>query len=198
MRGFFGGLVIGLITLVIAIVALSLLSPASQHPNVSDGAPQSGSAADPTPDAGVSGAGADADLVEMAPVAPGQQDGQGDDLSSLEQADTQPGDKPSVGGATTGLVDPGTTPQAPEVAVNDDVAVVPTVPAEAPSSPQGDTQPEALANPEQPVVPNVSQTGSGFGSGDGTDETAPEVATNARSEERRVGKECRSRWSPYH
>ena len=24
------------------------------------------------------------------------------------------------------------------------------------------------------------------------------VATNLRSEERRVGKECRSRWSPYH
>ena len=25
-----------------------------------------------------------------------------------------------------------------------------------------------------------------------------EVADNTRSEERRVGKECRSRWSPYH
>ena len=25
-----------------------------------------------------------------------------------------------------------------------------------------------------------------------------ENATNFRSEERRVGKECRSRWSPYH
>ena len=24
------------------------------------------------------------------------------------------------------------------------------------------------------------------------------VETNGRSEERRVGKECRSRWSPYH
>ena len=24
------------------------------------------------------------------------------------------------------------------------------------------------------------------------------IATYARSEERRVGKECRSRWSPYH
>ena len=24
------------------------------------------------------------------------------------------------------------------------------------------------------------------------------MATNARSKERRVGKECRSRWSPYH
>ena len=26
----------------------------------------------------------------------------------------------------------------------------------------------------------------------------PTVIANARSEERRVGKECRSRWSPYH
>ena len=25
-----------------------------------------------------------------------------------------------------------------------------------------------------------------------------EISPNARSEERRVGKECRSRWSPYH
>src|SRR5256885_15864604 len=25
-----------------------------------------------------------------------------------------------------------------------------------------------------------------------------DTATNSRSEERRVGKECRSRWSPYH
>jgi len=28
--------------------------------------------------------------------------------------------------------------------------------------------------------------------------TAPAIGTAARSEERRVGKECRSRWSPYH
>jgi Flp pilus assembly protein TadG len=33
-------------------------------------------------------------------------------------------------------------------------------------------------------------------SGTGTD--SPQVVTFARSEERRVGKECRSRWSPYH
>ena len=26
----------------------------------------------------------------------------------------------------------------------------------------------------------------------------PQLAKDARSEERRVGKECRSRWSPYH
>ena len=29
-------------------------------------------------------------------------------------------------------------------------------------------------------------------------EQADAIATAARSEERRVGKECRSRWSPYH
>ena len=28
--------------------------------------------------------------------------------------------------------------------------------------------------------------------------TSPHLATSSRSEERRVGKECRSRWSPYH
>ena len=28
--------------------------------------------------------------------------------------------------------------------------------------------------------------------------TAPTAFFNVRSEERRVGKECRSRWSPYH
>src|SRR2546425_445462 len=30
------------------------------------------------------------------------------------------------------------------------------------------------------------------------DSCVVEVASNDRSEERRVGKECRSRWSPYH
>ena len=29
-------------------------------------------------------------------------------------------------------------------------------------------------------------------------EFIPDVVKNGRSEERRVGKECRSRWSPYH
>ena len=29
-------------------------------------------------------------------------------------------------------------------------------------------------------------------------ENGIDAVTNVRSEERRVGKECRSRWSPYH
>ena len=31
-----------------------------------------------------------------------------------------------------------------------------------------------------------------------TVKTIPSEKINGRSEERRVGKECRSRWSPYH
>ena len=33
---------------------------------------------------------------------------------------------------------------------------------------------------------------------DNQEVTRLDVVFNARSEERRVGKECRSRWSPYH
>src|SRR5260370_35560645 len=39
-------------------------------------------------------------------------------------------------------------------------------------------------------------TGFVFGVAQALQSTNPELAT--RSEERRVGKECRSRWSPYH
>ena len=31
-----------------------------------------------------------------------------------------------------------------------------------------------------------------------TEMVREDIERNARSEERRVGKECRSRWSPYH
>src|SRR2546427_1998924 len=41
---------------------------------------------------------------------------------------------------------------------------------------------------QQPTAVSMSNTGGKITGGIGT----------ARSEERRVGKECRSRWSPYH
>ena len=46
-----------------------------------------------------------------------------------------------------------------------------------------------------PHVPGHEFSGEVVAAGDGTD-VAP--GTRGRSEERRVGKECRSRWSPYH
>ena len=50
-------------------------------------------------------------------------------------------------------------------------------------------------NPYTPSRRNM--TGSDFSE---ITKTTPEksLVTSLRSEERRVGKECRSRWSPYH
>ena len=40
--------------------------------------------------------------------------------------------------------------------------------------------------------------GPGLGDSKGVGELVKALLTDKRSEERRVGKECRSRWSPYH
>src|SRR2546426_12793232 len=44
----------------------------------------------------------------------------------------------------------------------------------------------------------VETDGTGVGFDSSTGFTLPNGAKRSRSEERRVGKECRSRWSPYH
>ncbi len=181
MRGFIGGALIGLVTVAIAIVVLSLLSPASQSPDVTDGAPVSGTTS-PTDGDGANAdanveAGADADLAEMAPTAPGALADQNDTLSALEEGDTTPGDKPRVGGATTGLAEPGSAPQAPDVARISDAPQNAPAPSVVPGAPQGESQPSALANPAQPMVPDVSGTGSGFGTAPLVDEGAPQIAT---------------------
>src|SRR3712207_4887229 len=67
-----------------------------------------------------------------------------------------------------------TRPGADEVPETDEIErVVPVV--------------ERLAQASGPDAPRVS-----------IDTRKARVAEQARSEERRVGKECRSRWSPYH
>ena len=48
------------------------------------------------------------------------------------------------------------------------------------------------------VAPLVAATKSFVDFGDTIDKISARTGASARSEERRVGKECRSRWSPYH
>src|SRR2546426_2089727 len=55
--------------------------------------------------------------------------------------------------------------------------------------------------PAQPKKPNLLVEISTVDTGERKElfgYTARHVITTRRSEERRVGKECRSRWSPYH
>ena len=53
--------------------------------------------------------------------------------------------------------------------------------------------PAGKATPAPPVGPALGQHGVNI-----VQFTKEFNAKTARSEERRVGKECRSRWSPYH
>src|ERR1043166_8656500 len=63
----------------------------------------------------------------------------------------------------------------------------------------GEKQPEATtapsAEPNGPDLPEISQLDQTFSKPKSLGKDADALR---RSEERRVGKECRSRWSPYH
>ena len=56
--------------------------------------------------------------------------------------------------------------------------------------------PAGKATPAPPVGPALGQHGVNIVQF--TKEFNAKTADQGRSEERRVGKECRSRWSPYH
>lgn len=179
MRGFIGGSLIGLVTVAIAIVVLSLLSPASRPPpDVADGAPRAVTGAPVGDDGAGVRVGSDADLAETAPTAPDAQQAQNDTLDPLNGADTRPGDKPRIGGGVTGLADPGGALRAPEVAGIDATAPVVPAPSAVPGQPQTDTQPAALANPAQP---DVAPPGSGLGTGPVGDDIAPQISNSTDS-----------------
>src|SRR3712207_9094212 len=55
-----------------------------------------------------------------------------------------------------------------------------------------------LQNDDDGTMSATQLTGTPETLDDGTQVLIPNDEENQRSEERRVGKECRSRWSPYH
>ena len=178
MRGFFGGLILGLIVVVGGIAVLSLMNPVTRRPDVTASAPQSvsgstesGSVTD------IDAAGQDADLVELAPTAPGVDGSAPGDLSLLDGADTQPTDKPQVGDASGQLTGPGSAPQVAGVNVDSDAPVSSTTSTNAPDAPLAEAQPSIASDPAQPSVPDISQTGSGFGTTPPEAEPSPEIAS---------------------
>lgn len=188
MRGFFGGLIFGLIVVVGGIAVLSVMNPMGQRPDVVSDAPKSVSGLTPEGSGtDIKPAGTDADLVEMAPTAPGADGSVPGDLSSLEDADTQPSDKPRIGGASGPLTGPGESPQAAGVDVDSDAPVSPIALAQAPGAPVTEAQPSITSDPTQPSVPDISQTGSGFGASLPEDEASPEIASAADPSRNPVG-----------
>jgi polysaccharide deacetylase 2 family uncharacterized protein YibQ len=183
MRGFFGGLILGLVVAAAGAAALSLSRPLPERPEVG---------AEPTRAAGTvpaaggasglgSGAGRDGDLVEAAPAAPGATSAGRDNLASLEGANTEPADKPQVGGASAGLDGSSVAPERAGVSVDAEnpVSTVAT-PGDAPAAPMGDSDVSvSTGQPQQPVLPDVSDTGSGFGASGATPEAAPDMPSRA-------------------
>lgn len=167
MRGFFGGLVLGLVVAGFGVVALSVLVPRGQGPDVGALAPRStpespGNISDRPADPG----GVDADLVEAQPTAPDEADATPDGLDILDDADTDPADKPQVVDATTDLGSPQPRDDVPEVAtelenpqVSQSVSGAPTVPLDDAAA-TGSISTE----PSQPPMPDLSAPETGFGS----------------------------------
>ena len=54
------------------------------------------------------------------------------------------------------------------------------------------------ASANQAFLDALEQLGETFGDALADEQMLPPDSDDARSEERRVGKECRSRWAPYH
>ncbi|MFC3616613.1 divergent polysaccharide deacetylase family protein [Lutimaribacter marinistellae] len=178
MGGFLGGVLAGLVVVAGAGVFFSLTSPPPPAPEVGSDTPEA-EAPEPQRDgaADLSGAGRDADLVELAPRAPDREGDTSDSLAALEGADTSPADKPRVGPAT-GALDRPAEGQGAEIAVETDAPVAPQAPAAVPDTPEGEARPEVeTSQPRLPAAPGEPQAGSGFAA-PSTEETGPAIGSS--------------------
>ncbi len=99
-------------------------------------------------------------VAGTAPGTPGQEQAAPDDLGSVGQTSLT---QPEIGSDSAALSDPANGDRGAGVSVSSDTPVAPSVPGTAPSTPQDETQVALSSDPAQPVVPNVSEAGSGFG-----------------------------------
>ena len=151
---------------VAGVSVVSLLTPLPPSPDVVVAAPQTGTPAQSSETA-IDSTGADADLVERAPTAPGGDTLQGDTLSALDGADTQPVAIPQIGEAGS-LAEPAGGSEAAGVDVGSDAPVAPAVPGAAPTAPTAEAGLSISTEPAQPRLPEVAGTETGFGSEEAT------------------------------
>ncbi|SLN36599.1 Divergent polysaccharide deacetylase [Falsiruegeria litorea R37] len=182
MRGFFGGLLVGGVVVTGAAAISSLSFPLPQRPDLVANTPEAtGTGATADQNTGQAPAGKDADLVEIAPRAPDAGPSTSDDLAALDDDATQPGDKPAVGPATGGLDSPQAT-NSSDVTVQEDEPVAPSSSAELPAPDDQAQAPSVVEQPSQPTAPAVEDTGTGFGTSQTDEETAPEAPAPKQAE----------------
>ncbi|WP_299075575.1 polysaccharide deacteylase family 2 protein [uncultured Ruegeria sp.] len=151
MGGFFGGMIVGTVVVLIIGAVLSLNTPLANKPVVASQAPDATEVE--TPEASVEAveAGADADLVELAPRAPKAAGDGSDDLADLTGLEEAPDTQPSIGGATQGLEQPEPSAST-EVSVVTDTPAAPPTPSTAPALPPEDEQPLVIDDTPAPLV----------------------------------------------
>ncbi|WP_300066331.1 polysaccharide deacteylase family 2 protein [uncultured Ruegeria sp.] len=151
MGGFFGGMIVGTVVVLIIGAVLSLNTPLANKPVVASQAPDATEVE--TPEASVEAveAGADADLVELAPRAPKAAGDGSDDLADLTGLEEAPDTQPSIGGATQGLEQPEPSASTEVSVVTDTPAAAPT-PSTAPALPPEDEQPLVIDDTPAPLV----------------------------------------------
>ena len=118
------------------------------------------------------------------PGAPAQGQGAPDDLGSVVQA---PASQPEIGSEAGRLSGPTSAEteagQGAGMEVNSDTPVAPSsVQGTAPSAPQDETQLALSTDPAQPVVPAVSEGGSGFGADVPNEEIADPMVSEPQPE----------------
>ena len=94
---------------------------------------------------------------------------------------TEPGDKPAVGPATGGLDSPQATTGS-DVTVQGDEPVAPASSAELPAPDDQAQAPSVVDQPSQPTAPEVEEAGTGFGTSQTAEDTAPEAPTPEEAE----------------
>lgn len=164
MRGFFGGLIMGLVVAVVGTAALSLLVPRSQGPVVGDQAPVSApQVSDENNTRPADPNGADADLVEALPTSPSGETETTDGLGAV--SDTDPAEKPQVGDATADIGAPDDNANVPNVAAEPEDPQLPqTAGSSAPEVPLDDASASSSisTDPSQPPMPNLETPETGF------------------------------------
>ncbi|MEM8730542.1 MAG: divergent polysaccharide deacetylase family protein [Pseudomonadota bacterium] len=191
-RGFLSGLAVGALAGVFGLSVLSLAAPLPRPPQVGDNAPSDVASdvvsdavapdqAAQTTNAEMTGAGRDADLVEIPPTAPEKRDGEPDTLAALDGADTDPAARPDVADSDGALQDPATAMAPADMDTGgEDQPVTAGPQAPLPSQPADEVELSISTEPAQPNAPEVSQE-TAFGAPP-EPEAAPEVASESDPE----------------